>query len=108
MYVCIYDMCMCMHLFIYLFLYICMYVCIYKMYVCMTYCRQVNFEVLNLGKVQEFITMGKLVPQPNQMLTMRDLLESGVITQVREGIKLLANVRTYVFMHAYNICVDIA
>ena len=62
------------------------------MYVCMYVCREINFEVVNLGKLQEYITLGKLVPPPDRMLTMRDLLESGVVSRVREGIKLLADV----------------
>lgn len=36
--------------------------------------------------------MGRLTPKPDGMLTMRDLLNSGLISQVRDGVKLLAKV----------------
>ena len=40
--------------------------------------------------MQEFIDMGRLVPKPNGMITMRDLLTCGLISQIRDGVKLLA------------------
>jgi len=36
--------------------------------------------------------MGRLSPKEQDFVTMRDLLHSGVISQVREGVKLLAKV----------------
>jgi len=49
-----------------------------------------EMQVLNLDKVQEFIDTGRLQPKQSALLTMRDLLESGIVSQVKEGIKLLA------------------
>ena len=50
---------------------------------------------MNLGRIQEYIDMGRLpVPPAGQMLTMRDLLASGVVNRVKQGIKLLAKVLT--------------
>lgn len=49
-----------------------------------------ELQLLNLEKVQEFIDKGRLQVKPNAMLTMRDLLECGIVSQVKEGIKLLA------------------
>ena len=47
-----------------------------------------------MGKLQEYITLGRLKPLPDRMLTMRDLLNSGIITKVEDGVKLLAKVST--------------
>ena len=58
--------------------------------------RTANHEVVNLGKLQDFIDMGRLVPKEDKMVTMRDLYESGIISNVRDGVKLLAKVRSIV------------
>jgi len=52
---------------------------------------QKSFQILNLSKIQEFITMGRLIPSPDKMITMRDLLYSGIVSQVNDGIKILAD-----------------
>lgn len=52
-------------------------------------------QVLNLYKVQEFIDMGRLTPKADGMLTMRDLLNCGLLSQVRDGVKLLAKVQDH-------------
>lgn len=46
---------------------------------------------VNLDKVQEFIDMGRIQPPRNFFLTMRDLVQSGLIVDVKDGVKLLAN-----------------
>jgi hypothetical protein len=51
-----------------------------------------EFREVNLQTVQEFIDKGKLVPQPNKLLTMRDLVLAGILTDVGDGVSLLANV----------------
>ena len=51
-----------------------------------------DIQILNLSKVQEFIDMGRFVPKPNELTTMRDLLAAGLVSQVREGVKLLGKV----------------
>lgn len=50
-----------------------------------------EFQVLNLDKIQHFISMGRLIPKENELITMRDLLASGIISQVKEGVKVLAS-----------------
>lgn len=54
--------------------------------------RAKEFQEVNLGKIQQFINTGRLVVEPNRFITIRDLLKSGVITHVRDGVKLLAKV----------------
>jgi hypothetical protein len=49
-------------------------------------------QEVNISKIIDFIHMKRLVPKPNTFITMRDLLVSGVITQVRDGVKILAGV----------------
>jgi Ribosomal proteins 50S-L15, 50S-L18e, 60S-L27A len=51
-----------------------------------------DLEVLNLEKIQQFVDMGRLTPKSNAMITMRDLLSAGLVTQVKDGVKLLAQV----------------
>ena len=46
--------------------------------------------MVNLDKLQEFIHMGRLAPKPSSLVTMRDLLESGLISSVKDGVKLLS------------------
>ncbi len=46
---------------------------------------------MNLDKLQHFITLGRIVPKQNSFVTIRDLLVSGIITNVSDGIKILAN-----------------
>lgn len=51
-----------------------------------------EFQVLNLDLVEHFIVQGRLTPKPDGFITMRDLLACGIVTQVRDGVKLLAKV----------------
>lgn len=54
--------------------------------------------VLQLGKLQEWIQQGKL--DPTKQITMKELLRSGVVHNVKEGgIKLLGNVCCRVELH---------
>ena len=53
---------------------------------------------VNLDKLQEFITMGRINPNPNGFTTMRDLLLSGIIGNVRDGVKLLGKVENELFL----------
>lgn len=46
---------------------------------------------MNLYQVQEFIDMGRLTPKPDTFLTIRDLLNCGLISRPRDGVKLLAH-----------------
>ena len=57
---------------------------------------------LNIDKIADWIRMKRLTPLPDRMITIRDLLASGLITQVRDGVKLLAGV-TLSFIYAINM-----
>jgi len=47
---------------------------------------------INLEKIQEFVTMRRLTPKPNELLTMKDLLLSGLFTNPMDGVKILGKV----------------
>ena len=47
---------------------------------------------VNVETIQKFIDEGRLVPSNSQMITMRDLVISGVISRVQDGVKLLSMV----------------
>jgi len=53
-----------------------------------------DFQVVNVSKIQEFISQGRLTPRPDAPLTLRDLLRAGVISSPGDGVKLLADVST--------------
>lgn len=44
-------------------------------------------EQINLGKIASFIEKGVL--NPHEPITMKKLLESGVITKIKHGVKIL-------------------
>lgn len=54
-----------------------------------------DLAYLNVGKLQQFIEQGRLVvpgsPEQPAQITMRDLRLAGLVSSVKEGIKLLAN-----------------
>ena len=45
-----------------------------------------------MDKLQDYIDMGRIVPKEKSFVTMRDLHLSGLISNVKEGVKLLADV----------------
>lgn len=50
-----------------------------------------HFETVSVGEIQDFINMGRIkVPDGNRFITMRDLIACGIITKVKEGVKLLS------------------
>ena len=51
-------------------------------------------QVLNLDRIQQWIDMGRLQSKKNTWITMRDLLASGIISNVKDGIKILARGKT--------------
>jgi hypothetical protein len=53
---------------------------------------------VSTDKIQEFIDMGRLSTKPNEMITIRDLLNAGIISSAGDGVKLLQKVRTGYFM----------
>ena len=48
-------------------------------------------EPLNLGRLQQWIDAGRI--DTSRVITMKDLYDSGVVTKIRFGVKLLADVR---------------
>lgn len=59
-----------------------------------TFCRKRDIRGVNLRTIQEHVLLGKLKPKENEMITMRDLVNSGIMTNPGEGIKILAEVTT--------------
>jgi hypothetical protein len=64
----------------------------YRVFFVIVVLSERDLQELNLNKIQQFIDMGRLKVKENEMLTMRDLLESGIISRVKEGVKILAKV----------------
>ena len=50
----------------------------------------VDMQVINLDRIQQWIDMGRLIPKSTTWITMRDLLASGIVSNVKDGIKILA------------------
>lgn len=53
---------------------------------------------LNIGKVQDFVTMGRLVPERSDgVITMRDMVNAGMFpnSSVKSGVKLLGDGKEY-------------
>lgn len=53
-------------------------------------------EPLNLGRLQQWIDAGRI--DTSRVITMKDLYDSGVVTKIRFGVKLLADVRASLTM----------
>mmetsp|Transcript_35586 Transcript_35586/g.36289 ORF Transcript_35586/g.36289 Transcript_35586/m.36289 type:complete len:266 (+) Transcript_35586:87-884(+) len=51
---------------------------------------QINFAILNLEKLQQFIDMERFTPKEGEVITMRQLVDSGLVSKAKDGIKLLA------------------
>eukprot|EP00577_Skeletonema_sp_RCC1716_P019915 CAMPEP_0113392732 /NCGR_PEP_ID=MMETSP0013_2-20120614/11454_1 /TAXON_ID=2843 ORGANISM="Skeletonema costatum, Strain 1716" /NCGR_SAMPLE_ID=MMETSP0013_2 /ASSEMBLY_ACC=CAM_ASM_000158 /LENGTH=314 /DNA_ID=CAMNT_0000276169 /DNA_START=141 /DNA_END=1085 /DNA_ORIENTATION=+ /assembly_acc=CAM_ASM_000158 len=54
---------------------------------------------LNVGKVQDYVTMGRLVPERSDgVLTMRDFVKAGMFpaSSIKSGVKLLGDGKTFV------------
>ena len=58
-----------------------------------------DMSYVNLGKIQQFIDQKRLLPavfhgenqQTNYLVTMRDLLHAGLISSIKDGVKILAD-----------------
>ena len=61
-----------------------------------------DLQVVTLDKVQTFIDMGRLKPPTNGLLTIRDLLESGLISRAKEGVKLLVKVDLEIIVKVWS------
>jgi hypothetical protein len=63
-------------------------------------CRHaLDLEVVNVGRVQEFIDMGRLRPSGTALITMKDLLDAGVVSSIKQGVKLLGRVGFCLLVH---------
>lgn len=62
-------------------------------FVCLLCSHEMVFEPVNVGTIQEFVAMGKLVPKPDALITMKDLQNAGVVGKLATGVKLLGTVR---------------
>ena len=54
-------------------------------------------EPLNLGRLQQWIDAGRI--DPSRVITMKDLLDSRAIHDIRFGVKLLADVGVHSCVH---------
>ena len=52
--------------------------------------RNEDLETLNLGKLAYHIEKGHLSSDSNTPITMRDLVDAGVLSKINKGVKLLA------------------
>ncbi len=75
---------------------------------------ELDMAYLNLGKIQQFIDQGRLIiPEPTTVtingiiktipyqLTMRDLYLAGLVSSIKDGIKILANVNYIIYICCY-------
>jgi large subunit ribosomal protein L15 len=49
-----------------------------------------DFQVVNVDTIQQYLDMGRLRPVKGHMITIRNLIESGIISRAKGGVKLLA------------------
>ena len=61
--------------------------------------RKREFVPVNLGKIQEYIDMKRLVPKEKDFITIRDLYQCGLIHNIRDGVKLLAHVSFFYIIY---------
>lgn len=54
-----------------------------------------DFQPVNLDQIQEFVDKGKLTPKANGLITIRDLVNAGILTNPRDGVTLLAKVNLH-------------
>ena len=57
-----------------------------------------DYAILNVGQIQEWIDLGRLVPKEKDFVTTRDLVVSGVIKNVQDGVKILGKVRVHPYV----------
>ena len=50
---------------------------------------ELNFQSVSVSRIQEYIVMERLFPEKDCMVTLRNLVEAGIITSVKGGVKLL-------------------
>lgn len=53
--------------------------------------NKLDFDTVNVGKLQDYIDMGRLTPRSDALLTMKDLRDAGILSNIRTGIKLLGD-----------------
>ena len=57
--------------------------------------RDVEYNELNIGKLQRYIDLGRI--DPTKKITLKEISESGVCGKLRDGVKLLG--RVYLFLN---------
>lgn len=55
-----------------------------------------EYAAVNLDRLQHWIDQGRLVSTPEQPITARELLLSGCVHDVKDGIKILGDVRAFI------------
>ena len=56
------------------------------------------YAPVNLDKIQHWIDQGRLVSSPEKPITARELLLSGCVHDVHDGIKILGNVVVRIYL----------
>jgi len=51
---------------------------------------QEKMNPVNLGTIQDYVDMGRLVVSPEKVITLKDLVDAGVTGNIKHGVKLLA------------------
>ena len=52
-----------------------------------------EYAAVNVDRLQYWVNQGRLVSTPEQPITARELLLSGCVHDVKDGIKILGDVR---------------
>ncbi|CAM9549256.1 unnamed protein product, partial [Ectocarpus fasciculatus] len=55
-----------------------------------------DYAIVNVGQIQEWIDLGRLVPKEKDFVTTRDLVVSGVIKNPEDGVKILGKGKEFV------------
>jgi large subunit ribosomal protein L15 len=53
-----------------------------------------DFQAVNVDKIQDFLDMERLDNDKSRLMNMRDLVEAGLITNAKGGVKLLAGAKS--------------
>lgn len=54
-----------------------------------------EYAAVNVDRLQHWVDQGRLVSTPEQPITARELLLSGCVHDVKDGIKILGDVRFF-------------
>ena len=62
-----------------------------------------TYAPVNLDRIQHWIDQGRLVSSPEKPITARELLLSGCVHNVHDGVKILGNVRSPLVRYPWHI-----